>query len=690
MRQSKIRLLILNDSAQEAERLTSMLQNAGRSVRASHFDSEEALTKLLNEKVWDLLIAHDSTEGLHAVEAIKLIRRLNRDIPAILLTDREGSYPCVEGIKLGAKDVIRLDEDQHLLLAIDRELENRQERENGRAAERKFHEVASRNQQLLDSSRDAIAFIQDGMFLYANDSFAEMLEYSDKDDLECLPLFDVVHESKHDELKTFVKNFLLKVSEGETQELSLNVLSKAGQSQTLTFQVRHAVYDEEPCIQLLYQTRGANAEELEAQIKDIKIRDQATGVFTKQHLVDSLQGLLNNTQSGALFNLGIDDLSSVVQEKLGSSALGDTRAEIASTISSLVKKDDLLYSFTDESFALVIKSLSAQAALQRATELCYALRDTVFNVNNKTLHFNFHIGIALFNDTTVKVDTTLDESVQALETAYEQTKHDPNNAICLFERPDTNNESSVDIQHALDSGRFSLLFQPILSLRGADKEHYEVFMRITGDKGEERAPDVFFAEPEVSSADKIKIDRWVILEATKVLAEHRKKGHNTTLIIQLTADSMLDESLPAWLKVVFKTAELPTESVIFQLKEVDINDYLNDAIAFTKAIKDLGASVGVTHFGCALNPFKMLGQIESDYIKIDGSFTQDLQANGDNLNSVNNLISQLHQNDKITIVPYVESASLLSKLWQSGVHYIQGHYLQAPANEMDYDFDMES
>lgn len=668
-----------------------MLQNAGRSVRASHIDSEEALTKLLSEKAWDLMIAHDSTEGLHAADAVKLIRRQNRDIPTLLLTDREGSYPCVEGIKLGAKDVIKLDEDQHLLLAIDRELENRHERETRRTAERKFHEVASRNQQLLDSSRDAIAFIQDGMFLYANESFAELLEYQERDDLECLPLFDIVQKGEQDRLKGFMKNFLLKVGESEVHELPLKVLLHTGETRSVKFQVRHAVYDEENCIQLIHQSRGANEEELEAQIEEIKIRDQATGAYSKQHLVDSLQNLLNNTESGALLNIGVDQLTDVVQEKLGSSAIDDVRAEIARQVSLLVKKDDNLYRYGDESFALIIKKLNSQNAVERAEELCLALRKNVFNVNGKTLHFNFNIGISLFNDTSVKVDTILDESAHALYKALEQSKESPDECVWLFEKEiNESNSSEVNIQLSLDSGRFKLLFQPILSLRGADKEHYEVFMRITDDNNNEKSPDLFFSQPDITPAAKIKIDRWVILEATKMLAEHRKKGHNTTLILQLTAESMLDQSLPAWLKVVFKTAKLPTDSVIFQMREVDINDYLNDAIAFTNAIKELGSYVSVTHFGCALHPFKMLEQIHSDYIKIDGSFTQDLQNNEEGLNSVNNIISQLHQADKITIVPYVESASLLSKLWQSGVHYIQGHYLQAPANEMDYDFDMET
>src|SRR5688572_25358425 len=189
-----VRLLILNDSRAEAERLISMLHNAGRPTRAQHVESEEALVKLLQEQSWDLILGLDTTSNVPPATAVKQVRRLAKDVPLILLTDAEGSQAIVEGSKLGAADVVRLDEDQHLLQVMNRELVNRENRAQQRLAERRFKEIERRNQQLLDSSRDAIAFVQDGMFLYTNQSFAELLGYKDRDDLECMPVIDMVDD----------------------------------------------------------------------------------------------------------------------------------------------------------------------------------------------------------------------------------------------------------------------------------------------------------------------------------------------------------------------------------------------------------------------------------------------------------------------------------------------------------------
>ena len=56
---------------------------------------------------------------------------------------------------------------------------------------------------------------------------------------------------------------------------------------------------------------------------------------------------------------------------------------------------------------------------------------------------------------------------------------------------------------------------------------------------------------------------------------------------------------------------------------------------------------------------------------------------------ITGMIQKLQGGGKLTIVPMVESANVLSALWQAGANYIQGHYLQQPSTSMDYDFSTD-
>ncbi|WP_075186576.1 EAL domain-containing response regulator [Teredinibacter haidensis] len=696
MSQTKtIRLLILNDSRSEAERLISMLHNAGRPVRAQHVDNEEALNKLLQEKVWDMMIGLDSSTCLKPIDAIRLIRRLNKDVPFLLQTNDEGSQPVVEGLKLGAIDVVKVDEDQHLLLVIQREYLNREERDLRRFAERRHKEIERRNQQLLDSSRDAIAFVQDGMFLYVNESFSELLGHESRDDLECMPVIDVIREADQDTVKRFLKEFTLKGSDIETNILEISAITADEAERPLKIDVSKSNFEEEACIQFLVRTFNADNEELEAQLEQIKSQDLATGLYNRSYLLNALHDAVDEAAEGnynsALLNIGIQDFTATVNSKLGIASADIVLGTIASYTQSLVKKNDTLCRYGEDSFMLLVAKIDPATAQKRAETLCQKLVENIVDIDGSTLQFNYSIGISLINETTANAEIPIEQALKALDMV--QSNEASELPVRIYE-PETKADGKADIanmvQRAIDTGRFKLLYQPILSLRGSDKEHYEVLLRMIDDDGQEISPGEFLSTAAQIGAT-TKIDRWVILESIKILSGHRKKGNHTHMMINLSRESMLDPTLPPWLGVAFKAADLPPDTIVFQLTEIDINDHLNVASTFTKQIEKIGSSCGITRFGCALNPMNALKHVKCSHIKVDGSFTHDLQSSGgDNTESLNELVSQLHQEDKITIVPFVENASVLSKLWQSGVHYIQGYYLQGPTDAMNYDFDTES
>ncbi len=693
-----IRLLILNDSRSEAERLISMLHNAGRPTRAQHVDSDEALVKLLEEQVWDLLIGLDSTTNLPPAKAIKQIRRLNKDVPVILLTDKAGSPPIVDGLKMGAADVIRLDEDQHLLFAIQREIDNREQRNLRRIAERRHKEMERRNQQLLDSSRDAITFIQDGMFLYVNESFAELLGHSDRDELECMPVIDLVAKADQERVKSFLKEFTIKGSDDATTELNIKALAADGSEKALKVEVRKANYDDELCIQFLIRSSALDNEELAAQLQQIKNQDLATGLHNKNYLVEQLEISVDKAVDGkansALVYIAIDDFLETVQAKLSVSSIDAVLSNIAHYALTLVNEDDTLCRFGEDAFMLLTPQANADKVLEKAETLGKQLRDYIVDIEGSTLQFNYALGIAIINETTANSDTPVAHAMKALELVRADIAKGEDTIARIYEPETTKKVKSVKnitatIQKALDQNRFLLLYQPILSLRGSDQEHYEVQMRLLDDNGTEISPEDFLESAAQINAMG-KIDRWVVLESIKVLAARRAEGHKTRLIINLSGESLCDTTLAPWLAVAFKAAKLPADSLIFQVTEMDVNDHLNLAKSFTKQIVELGAACSLSHFGCTLNPFNALTHVDVQYVKVDGSFTQELQSGSGEPAALSDLVGKLHQEDKITIVPFVENAGILSKLWQSGVHYIQGYYLQGPSPEMNYDFDMES
>src|SRR5690606_39282678 len=79
-----IRLLLIEDSQNEAERLVSLFRNAGRATRVQRLTSAEDLQATL-QQTWDLLICAPESQLLPPGEVIHSLRRQARAIPIILL-----------------------------------------------------------------------------------------------------------------------------------------------------------------------------------------------------------------------------------------------------------------------------------------------------------------------------------------------------------------------------------------------------------------------------------------------------------------------------------------------------------------------------------------------------------------------------------------------------------------------------
>jgi len=317
------------------------------------------------------------------------------------------------------------------------------------------------------------------------------------------------------------------------------------------------------------------------------------------------------------------------------------------------------------------------------------VEDHLFEIDGRTVQVTLSIGVAAITENAPKAPDLMGRAHTASSELKKKEGHESGNGVMVYNPADyesLDESSSADaIQKALDDNRFRLLFQPIINLRGEGEEHYEASVRML-DKDDEEVSPYDFLPPAGPSDMAIKIDRWVILQTIKQLASHRARGHDTRLFLNITAETLDDKTFTPWLSVALKAARLPGGSLVFQIREGDANNFMKQAKDFTKAVHELHAKVSISQFGCALNPFNTLKHIDADYVKIDGSFTEEIQKTSAAKDEVNEMIKSLQNAGKLTIVPLVENASVLATLWQAGVNYIQGYYLQAPVPEMNYDF----
>jgi diguanylate cyclase (GGDEF)-like protein len=685
-------LLILDKSENDAEKMVSLLRNAGIPTRATRIENEDDLIKALDDRSWDLFLGREEEADFDLGQALIYIQKKDHDIPFIVLSKDYDHDNIVNHIKAGAKDVVPFENEKHIVVAIRRELENRQVRKKLRLLEIQIHDAEHRCELLLDNSKDAIAYLSDGMHIYANTTYMDFLGYDDIDEMICVPVLDTLSSDSQASFKEFFKLFTENDSFKAISDINCTTVREDGTEIKVTMGLSEASFDGERCLQVIIRPEQDSVE-LQEKIKEMSQQDLLTGLHNRHYYMENLHSAkelaINSQTPSAVLYLAIDSFQKIKTD-LGIADADLMLRDLANLLDKNTEKRLSLARLSDDVFGIISPSKNSEEALEQATIYRKLIEDHLFEVGAKTLQITLSIGVTLITENAPSVNDILGRA----QTAAQEIKEQEGNDIRLYAPKqdafsDNHDITTILIQDALDNNKFKLLFQPIISLRGQGDEHYEAFIRMINDEGEEISP-YDFLPPTGPSMMANKIDKWVILQTIKHLSEHRSKGNETKLFINLTAETLQDKTFTSWLNVALKAARLPGDSLIFQISEASAISYMKQAKEFSKGINTLHCKMSINQFGLALKPFNLLKHIEPEYIKLEGAFTQAMQKGDAEKEAAKEMIQTLQSMGKITIVPLVESASLLSTLWQAGVNYIQGYYLQAPEPEMNYNFSEES
>ncbi|AUM13621.1 EAL domain-containing response regulator [Ketobacter alkanivorans] len=684
-----IKLLILHESPDDAEQLMNLIRNSGRATRGQMIESSDSLAQALGAGSWDLMLLRPEANDMFAMECLKEVKKQSKDIPSILLVDEYDPEEVVEGLREGYEDVVLKDDLERLILVIQRELRNLGDRRARRSAELHLKDAEKRCAVLLDSSRDAITYVTDGMHTYANEAYLELFGYDDAEDLEGMPIMDMVASKDHEEFKQFLRAY--SAGESDSNEFLCHGLCTDGTEIQARMIFSNATYDSEPCTQIMIRTNQADAE-LQERLKEISSQDLLTGLYNRSHftqeLDNTLQWAVTHSKTAVLAYIQLDNFASV-QSDIGLAGADMVLSDVATLIRELMPEGTILARFGDEIFSALIKDKSLDDGRALGEKVRAAVEDHLSEVQERTVQVTASIGITLISENTDDAEEIVTRAHQASEQVREENPL--GNGVSVFDPASVQkidpSDTGAIVQDAIDKGLFKLLFQPVIDLRGGSGELYEAFLRMVDEDGNQVSPNDFLGAASQQELSE-KIDRWVILQSIKLLSDHRANGHNTKLIINITGESLKDQTLLPWLSVALKASRMPSDAIVFQFSESDATTYLKQAKDFTRGLKELHCKVSISRFGCALNPFNTLKHLEVDYLKVDGSFMKDI-ASDESREALKEMVAAAHAQGKLTIAPFVESAAILSTLWQIGVNYIQGYYLQAPAEQMNYDFSSD-
>jgi PAS domain S-box-containing protein len=174
---TQLRVLIVEDSEDDALLLLRELKRGGYKTRHERVDTPEAMEEALGRGPWEVVISDYYMPRFRAPEALALLREWGSDAPFVVVSGKVGEELAVEAMKAGAYDYIMKDNMARLCAAIERGLEEVEVRRERKRAEEKYRSIFE------NSTQGIFQTTTDGRIVTANPALARILGYNSPEDL---------------------------------------------------------------------------------------------------------------------------------------------------------------------------------------------------------------------------------------------------------------------------------------------------------------------------------------------------------------------------------------------------------------------------------------------------------------------------------------------------------------------------
>ncbi len=688
-----ISLLIVDKSLHQAEVITSALRSAGVHVLAEFAEDSSEMCEIILHKSMDLIIFSLDLPDFQLHQVQHLLHECGRHLSIICITKDIHETLVVTAMKNGAQDVVKTDDLEHLSMAIKREFTSLRNWRKSVNNDKELHESEKRCQSLLANSKDAVAYVHEGMHIYANEPYMELFGNADLDELEATPLIDMVDSSQQDTHKKYLRD--LAQNKATTNELTLKLIHTSGEIIEGVLEFSRASYDGERCTQILIRSQ-ADTSELEKQINYLHQHDMVTGLYNRQFFMETLKTsideAINEHRHAVMIYISIDNFQSV-RDTVGISGCDILIDDIAQILKEFFHKDDLLARFAAYSYSLISKSKSKAEIEKLVAEALVKIEQNICEVGNKSISAT--CSLVIYNiDQNSPVSSN--EIISRVERTIDRIQNEGGNRVQTYvpaagemTLEEEDGEILKQIKQAIANHAIDAKYQPIVNIGEGVGERYEISRILHSTGGGVMDQKDYLPAAERTGIAKT-LDRWSIIHAIKIISKEVKSGRKLNVFIPLTADSILDASLPRWVAARIKSAKIPGEQLVFTINESHAVNQLKAAKTLFKSLKQLHCQIVLDDFGTGLNPFQLLKHIQADYLRINIAFVDGLAANVENQNSIREITNQASSMEVRCIIPGVSDAGVLSVIWSVGADFVQGDFLQAPANTLNYDFSSMS
>jgi diguanylate cyclase (GGDEF)-like protein/PAS domain S-box-containing protein len=414
--------------------------------------------------------------------------------------------------------------------------------------------------------------------------------------------------------------------------------------------------------------------------------DTLTNLLNRRAFEQRLQTLLSRIKElpgeHALCYLDLDQFK-VVNDTCGHIAGDELLKRLAERLQHQVRKRDTVARLGGDEFGVLLEDCPPDRAWELVSNLHKAINEFQFVWNDQSFHVGASIGLVPINSS----ETTLDELLAAADRACYVAKDEGRNRVHLYRTDDeeiANHQGEIRwvsrIQRALEEDRVVICLQPIRPLppNRPTGEHYEVLVRLIDEKGALVSPAAFLPAAERYNLS-VALDQRILDEGLRYFTADRNRLDGLSIaFVNLSSQTFGSASFLDYILERAQFYNMPPEKLCFEISERTAITRLEDAKEFVDELRRLGCRFALDDFGRGSYSFRYLKELAVDFVKIDGSFVQNMLKDPMDLVMVRSINDIARLSNAATIAEYVEDTATLNKLIEIGIDFAQGYAVGRP------------
>ncbi len=670
--QNAVPLIVLSSAREPVEAINSILRRAGQPAHCTWIPALRDLGDALTQLNPELLVqVADSHEELGSV--IGLRDRLAPTVPVLLLAPAAEETRIAEAMAIGARDVVTLANTERLQAVMLRELEVFRTGRTLDATLKSAQDARSQLDTVLYRSNDAIIQVQEGIVVDANPAWLEL--FGVEEGVAGEPVMDLFEDSTHAALRGALAACLQGRWKAD-HPLRANALLGDGSVLPIEMTLALGEYEEEPCVSLMVPS--TSREERRTVERPSSAAETGGALLPRQELLEALARRLATPPAGGMRCLALIKLDKFadLERVVGATASEDILIKFARLLKDMLNPKEVAGRFGGVRFLVLLERGNEHDINAWGERLLTRMQKQVMRIRDKSVSVTCSLGMSVVPPGQAKVDAVI---ADAFECADKGAARGGNQSI-MSDRAD--NDSRVmaydrvwvkHIKSALMENRFRLVQQPIASLQGERPGMFDVLVRMIDQQGREVLPSEFMAA--AGRNDLLKnIDRWVVGASLSFAAQKKPE----CLFVRLSKETVRDAGFLEWLDNHLRSSRAEAQRLCFQITEESAASYVPQVKALAAVLRARRFRFALEGFGSGRDSVGMLESLPLDFVKIDGTVIQGLAADPQLQLRVRTLVEAARRHNIQTIGERVEDANTMAVLWQVGVQYIQGYFINEP------------